>query len=157
MRHIVTCFMILIGYVSAKADYTAIILEKLDGQTETLVISDKSKITFDGSYMILEDNNDFNYLPIDKLKAYKFDVFPSSGVTSLTTAKEPPFKYNGQTIQFMPMSGLINTADIFKIDGTKILSVRLNDSSITTVNCHDWQTGVYVICINSEAYKLIKP
>ena len=53
MRHIVTCFMILMGYVSAKADYTAIILEKLDGQTETLVISDKSKITFDGSYMIL--------------------------------------------------------------------------------------------------------
>lgn len=156
MKSAILCVLLCLCAGVAHADYSAIIIKKNGGETSTFVLGEMPKLTFDETNLIIETENVKTAIPLKDIKEYGFETFPSSGVKTIGSAKEPPFSYDGNTLCFNVMEGMTNHVDIFRIDGLKISSVALNENASTTLDCSSWPQGIYIISINGHAYKLMK-
>lgn len=156
MKHAVLCILAILCAGIAHADYTTMAVRKVEGETTVFILGEMPKLTFDESNIIIETLDGSTIIPLNEIKEYSFETFPSSGIKTIGTNKELPFTYNGNSISFEKLEGLDNHVDIFRLDGTKILSAKLNENTTTTIDCSAWPQSVYIISIKGMSYKMIK-
>ena len=139
--------------ITAKQGEQLIILSK-DGTKIAYALTDKPKITFTDSNLVVSVNGlTANYSLANLLGV----TYIESDATNISCAKDdfPLFYMNGNKLMFHKVKRDM-ALFLYKIDGSLVFKKRISKDSDTTISLSSIESGIYVLQINGTAFKIIK-
>lgn len=139
--------------ITAKQGEQLIILSK-DGTKIAYALTDKPKITFTDSNLVVSVNGlTANYSLVNLLGV----TYSESDATNISSVKDdfPFFYMNGDKLMFHMVKREM-ALFLYKIDGSLVLKKRISKDSDTIVSLSPIESGIYVLQINGTAFKIIK-
>lgn len=139
--------------ITAKQGEQLIILSK-DGTKIAYALTDKPKITFTDSNLVVSVNGlTANYSLVNLLGV----TYSESDATNISSVKDdfPFFYMNGDKLMFNKVKREM-VLFLYKIDGSLVLKKRISKDSDTIVSLSPIESGIYVLQINGTAFKIIK-
>lgn len=137
--------------MTARQREQLIILGK-DGTKIAYALTDKPKITFTDSDLVVSVNGlTSNYLLINLLGI----TYSESDVTNISNAKDdfPLFYMNGNKLMVHKIKRDM-ALFLYKIDGSLVFKKRISKDSDTTISLSSIESGIYVLQINGTAFKI---
>lgn len=147
-------FVFMTGIVMTARQREQLIILGKDGTKIAYALTDKPKITFTDSDLVVSVNGlTSNYLLINLLGI----TYSESDVTNISNAKDdfPLFYMNGNKLMFHKIKRDM-ALFLYKIDGSLVLKKRISKDSDTTISLSSIESGIYVLQINGTAFKIIK-
>lgn len=139
--------------ITAKQGEQLIILSK-DGTKIAYALTDKPKITFTDSNLVVSVNGlTANYSLVNLFGV----TYSESDATNISSVKDdfPFFYMNGDKLMFHKVKREM-ALFLYKIDGSLVLKKRISKDSDTIVSLSPIESGIYVLQINGTAFKIIK-
>ena len=147
-------FVFMTGIVMTARQREQLIILGKDGTKIAYALTDKPKITFTDSDLVVSVNGlTSNYLLINLLGI----TYSESDVMNISNAKDdfPLFYMNGNKLMFHKIKRDM-ALFLYKIDGSLVFKKRISKDSDTTVSLSSIESGIYVLQINGTVFKIIK-
>ena len=147
-------FVFMTGIVMTARQREQLIILGKDGTKIAYALTDKPKITFTDSDLVVSVNGlTSNYLLINLLGI----TYSESDVTNISNAKDdfPLFYMNGNKLMFHKIKRDM-ALFLYKIDGSLVFKKRISKDSDTTISLSSIESGIYVLQINGTVFKIIK-
>ena len=147
-------FVFMTGIVMTARQREQLIILGKDGTKIAYALTDKPKITFTDSDLVVSVNGlTSNYLLINLLGI----TYSESDVMNISNAKDdfPLFYMNGNKLMFHKIKRDM-ALFLYKIDGSLVFKKRISKDSDTTISLSSIESGIYVLQINGTVFKIIK-
>ena len=147
-------FVFMTGVVMTARQREQLIILGKDGTKIAYALTDKPKITFTDSDLVVSVNGlTSNYLLINLLGI----TYSESDVMNISNAKDdfPLFYMNGNKLMFHKIKRDM-ALFLYKIDGSLVFKKRISKDSDTTISLSSIESGIYVLQINGTVFKIIK-
>lgn len=136
--------LLLASQIAGAEGYKTISVITKDGNTTAVDIAEQTQIKFSGTQITFGDKT-FN-----RADVVKFSYVKGSGTAAVKTDAERPFRQVGNSLIFSTDAN----ATIFAVDGRKVISDKVEAGS--SINLASLASGVYIIKVNNETFKIAK-
>ena len=139
---------------SEEAWRKTIIVTTLDGTMMEYLIDEDTKIKVEKPYLVIETDNVVLNYELEKMKHVRYGKkLVSDGIEDVTVQKEHPFTMKDETLFFkgLPENSQVS---IYTLDGKTVVSRQCSGDGSLTLN--SLTTGMYIVKINNESYKILK-
>jgi hypothetical protein len=136
--------LLLASQIAGAEGYKTISVITKDGNTTAVDIAEQTQINFSGTQITFGDKT-FN-----RADVVKFSYVKGSGTAAVKTGAERPFRQVGNSLIFSTDAN----ATIFAVDGRKVISDKVEAGS--SISLASLATGVYIIKVNNETFKIAK-
>jgi hypothetical protein len=136
--------LLLASQIAGAEGYKTISVITKDGNTTAVDIAEQTQIKFSGTQITFGDKT-FN-----RADVVKFSYVKGSGTAAVKTGAERPFRQVGNSLIFSTDAN----ATIFAVDGRKVISDKVEAGS--SISLASLATGVYIIKVNNETFKIAK-
>ncbi|MCH4155254.1 MAG: T9SS type A sorting domain-containing protein [Muribaculaceae bacterium] len=136
--------LLLASQFAGAEGYKTISVITKNGNTTAVDIAEQTQIKFSGTQITFGDKT-FN-----RADVVKFSYVKGSGTVAIKTGAERPFRQVGNSLIFSTDAN----AAIFAVDGRKVISDKVEAGS--SISIASLATGVYIIKVNNETFKIAK-
>ena len=131
-----------------------IIVTTLDGTTMEYLIDEDTKIKVEKPYLVIETDNVVLNYELEKMKNLRYGKkFISDGIEDVIVENGQPFQYKDETLFFkdLPENSQVG---IYTTDGKTVVSRQCSGEASLSLN--SLPSGMYIVKINDESYKILK-
>ena len=131
-----------------------IIVTTLDGTTMEYLIDKETKVKLEKPNLVIETENVVLNYELENMKQVRYGKkFVSTGINSATVENDQPFKLEDETLFFkdLPENSQIG---IYTTDGKTVVSRQCSGEASLSLN--SLPSGMYIVKINNESYKILK-
>lgn len=131
-----------------------IIVTTLDGTTMEYFIDKDTKVRIEKPDLVIETENVVLNYELENMKQVRYGKkFITDGINSTTIGDNQPFTLKDETLFFKNLAE--NTqVGVYTTDGKAIVSRRC--SGETSLSLSSLTSGIYIVKINDETYKILK-
>ena len=131
-----------------------IIVTTLDGTTMEYLIDEDTKIKVEKPYLVIETDNVVLNYELENMKNLRYGKkFISDGIEDVIVENGQPFQYKDETLFFkdLPENSQVG---IFTLDGKTVVNHQCSGEASLSLN--SLPSGMYIVKINNESYKILK-
>ena len=131
-----------------------IIVTTMDGTTMEYLIDKDTKVKIEKPNLVIETENVVLNYELESMKQVRYGKkFITDGIHSATIGNGQPFKLEDETLFFKGLPE--NTqVGIYTTDGKTVVSRQCSGDASLSLN--SLPSGMYIVKINNESYKILK-
>jgi len=134
--------------------HKTIIVKTLDGTTMEYLMDRQTKVTIVKPYLVIETEGTVVKYELESMAQLRYGKrFVPTGIKS-ATADGAPFEVADNAVKFNHLQ-TPTLVEVFTLDGKQVISKML--SGTTSISIAQLPSGVYLLKMNNETYKILKP
>lgn len=154
MKKIFLLAVVLLGAASVEAQTNNDVLQVVnkDGSSKNVNVTNKTKITFDTKKMYVSDGSSTSSFFLSKMELMKFGQV--TGIKDLTSDSKSKVRIavNAEGCTLSNIPGGTKVVCLYSVSGSLIKQVAAAEP--TTIGMKDLKTGVYIVRVGKEAFKV---
>lgn len=131
-----------------------LIIETIDGETQTIALTSQPKITIKNGELIIASDESEISLPVQSVSKYTFSQVDDSGIKQIENT-EAPFSMSDNRIIFNSSQSSRNVM-FYSVGGVLLRSFTIRPGSGGYFDISSLVPGVYIVRVNDITVKIVK-